>query len=108
MNIADITPGRIVRGVFLVASYEVREARTGTRYLRMSLRDRAGATIDAVFFQVSDAQIAAVTAGEPYEVEGMADEFRNGSTSRSMRCGDRTKPGTRPPICPGRPRAPEN
>ena len=77
MNIADITPGRIVRGVFLVASYEVREARTGTRFLRLSLRDRAGASIDAVFFQVSDAQIAAIAAGEPYEVEGMADEFRN-------------------------------
>ena len=67
----------MVRGVFLVASCEVREARTGTRFLRMGLRDRAGASIDAVFFQVSDAQIAAVTAGEPYEVEGLADEFRN-------------------------------
>lgn len=77
MNIADLTPGRIVRGVFLLAACEVREARTGTRFLRMSLRDRAGASIDAVFFQVSDAQIAAVTAGQPYEVEGMADEFRN-------------------------------
>ncbi len=77
MNITDITPGRVVRGVFLVASFEVREARTGTRFLRMSLRDRAGATIDAVFFQVSDTQVAAVAAGQPYEIEGMADEFRN-------------------------------
>lgn len=77
MNIADIKPGRMVQGVFLVASIEVREARTGTRFLRMSLRDRAGATIDAVFFQVTDAQIAAVTEGEPYEIDGRADEFRN-------------------------------
>jgi 3'-5' exoribonuclease len=77
VNITDITPGRVVRGVFLVASFEVREARTGTRFLRMSLRDRAGATIDAVFFQVSDTQVAAVAAGQPYEIEGMADEFRN-------------------------------
>ena len=77
MNIADITPGSYVRAVFLVASCEVREARTGNRFLRMSLRDRAGASIDAVMFQVSDAQIAAITVGEPYEVEGRADEFRN-------------------------------
>ena len=33
--------------------------------------------IEAVLFQVSDAQIEAVTTGEPYEVEGRADEFRN-------------------------------
>ncbi len=77
MNIADITPGSYVHAVFLVASVEVREARTGNRFLRMSLRDRAGASIDAVMFQVTEAQIAAVTAGEPYEVEGRADEFRN-------------------------------
>ena len=63
--------------MFLVASCEVREARTGSRFLRMSLRDRAGAMIEAVLFQVSDAQIEAVTTGEPYEVEGRADEFRN-------------------------------
>ncbi len=77
MNISDITPGSYVHAVFLVASVEVREARTGNRFLRMSLRDRAGATIEAVCFQVSEAQIAAVSAGEPYEVEGRADEFRN-------------------------------
>lgn len=77
MNIAEITPGRMVHGVFLVASSEVREARTGTRFLRLGLRDRTGATIDAVFFQVTDAQIAAVTEGEPFEIEGRADEFRN-------------------------------
>jgi len=77
VNIADIAPGSFVHAVFLVAAVEVREARTGNRFLRMSLRDRSGATIDAVMFQVSEAQIAAVTAGEPYEVEGRADEFRN-------------------------------
>ena len=77
LNIADITPGSYVHAVFLVASVEVREARTGNRFLRMSLRDRAGATIDAVMFQVTEAQISSVTAGEPYEVEGRADEFRN-------------------------------
>ena len=77
MNISDITPGSYVHAVFLVASVEVREARTGNRFLRMSLRDRAGAMIEAVCFQVSEAQIAAVSAGEPYEVEGRADEFRN-------------------------------
>ena len=77
MNIADIAPGDSIHAVFLVASCEVREARNGLRFLRMNLRDRAGAAIDAVLFQVSDAQIAAVIAGEPYEVEGRADEFRN-------------------------------
>lgn len=77
LNIADITPGSYVHAVFLIASVEVREARTGNRFLRMSLRDRTGASIDAVFFQVTDAQVAAVKAGEPYEVEGRADEFRN-------------------------------
>ena len=77
LNIVDITPGSYVHAVFLVASVEVREARTGNRFLRMSLRDRDGTSIDAVLFQVSEAQIAAVKAGEPYEVEGRADEFRN-------------------------------
>ena len=77
LNIADITPGSYVHAVFLVASVEVREARTGNRFLRLSLRDRTGASIDAVLFQVSDTQIAVVKAGEPYEVEGRADEFRN-------------------------------
>ncbi len=77
MKIADIDPGSYVNAVFLVASCEVREARTGSRYLRMSLRDRDGATIDAVLFQVSEVQIAAVTEGKPYEIEGRADEFRN-------------------------------
>lgn len=77
MKIADITPGSYINAVFLVASCEVREARTGSRFLRMSLRDRDGATIDAVLFQVSEVQIAAVTEGKPYEVEGRADEFRN-------------------------------
>lgn len=77
MKIADITPGSYVNAVFLVASCEVREARTGSRFLRLSLRDRDSATIDAVLFQVSEAQIAAVAEGRPYEVEGRADEFRN-------------------------------
>jgi len=77
LKIADIDPGSYVNAVFLVASCEVREARTGSRYLRMSLRDRDGATIDAVLFQVSEVQIAAVTEGKPYEIEGRADEFRN-------------------------------
>ena len=92
MNIADITPGTYVHVVFLVASVEVREARTGNRFLRMSLRDRAGASIDAVMFGVTEAQIAAVKEGEPYEVEGRADEFRSRVNIKvdSMRRSDET------------------
>lgn len=77
MNIADIQSGSHVHAVFLVESCEIRQARNGSRFLRLNLRDRAGATIDAVQFQVSDKQIADVKAGEPHEVEGWADEFRN-------------------------------
>ena len=77
MNIAEIKAGAYVHAVFLVDSFEVRQARTGSRFLRMNLRDRAGDMIDAVLFQVTDSQIAEVTAGEPLEVEGRADEFRN-------------------------------
>jgi len=77
LNIAEIKAGAYVHAVFLVDSFEVRQARTGSRFLRMNLRDRAGDMIDAVLFQVTDSQIAEVTAGEPLEVEGRADEFRN-------------------------------
>ena len=77
MNIADIRAGTYVQAVFLVDSFEVRQARTGSRFLRMNLRDRAGDMIDAVLFQVTEDQIAAVTSGKAYEVEGQADDFRN-------------------------------
>lgn len=77
MNIADIRAGTYVQAVFLVDSFEVRQARTGSRFLRLNLRDRAGDMIDAVLFQVTEDQIAAVTSGKAYEVEGQADDFRN-------------------------------
>ena len=77
VNISDIKPGDSVQGVFLVSTTEVRETRNGDPYLRISLRDRSGDSIDALFFRVSEADISSVIAGAPFEIDGEADEFRN-------------------------------
>lgn len=77
MKITDISPGDVIHSVFLVSSCEVRQTRNGDPYLRMILRDREGDSIDGLFFGVSDGDISAVTSGEPFEVDGEADEYRN-------------------------------
>ena len=77
VNVSDIKPGDPVQAVFLVSTAEVRETRRGDPYLRMSLRDRSGGSIDALFFGASEADISLVTAGKPFEIDGEADEFRN-------------------------------
>ena len=77
MKITDISPGDVIHSVFLVSSCEVRETRNGDPYLRMTLRDRDGDSIDGLFFGVADADISIVQSGEPFEVDGEADEYRN-------------------------------
>ncbi len=77
VNVSDIKPGDPVRAIFLVSTAEVRETRRGDPYLRMSLRDRSGDSIDALFFGASEADISLVIAGKPFEIDGEADEFRN-------------------------------
>ena len=77
MNVSEIKPGDPVQAVFLVSTAEVRETRRGDPYLRMSLRDRSGGSIDALFFGASETDISLVTAGKPFEIDGEADEFRN-------------------------------
>ena len=77
VNVSEIKPGDPVQAVFLVSTAEVRETRLGNPYLRMSLRDRAGGSIDALFFGASETDISLVTAGKPFEIDGEADEFRN-------------------------------
>ncbi len=77
MNVADIQPGRSIDAVFLVSTCDVRETRTGNAYLRLTLRDRTGDTTDAVWFGVTEADVAAVRVGEPYEVMGRGDSYNN-------------------------------
>ena len=77
MNISEISAGDLVHGVFLVADVDVRETRNGNPYLRMTLRDREGDSIDGLFFGVSESDISAVTSGKPFDVDGEADEYRN-------------------------------
>ena len=76
MNVADVRSEEPVSGTFLVAAVEVRTTRNGDAYLRMTLRDQLGESIEALFFRVSEAVIAAVEAGQTYEVEGQGDEWR--------------------------------
>ena len=77
MNISEISAGDLVHSVFLVADVDVRETRNGNPYLRMTLRDREGDSIDGLFFGVSERDISAVSSGKPFEVDGEADEYRN-------------------------------
>ena len=76
MRIADIRPGQMVSGTYVIASPDVRTSRTGDPYLRVTLRDQDRDSIDALYFSVPPELAAAVDAGQTYTVEGRAEEFR--------------------------------
>ena len=76
MHVSDIHPGGPVVGTFLVADVETRTTRNGEPYLKLTLRDAVGATIDALYFGVSERQISEVVPGGTYEIEGQGDEWR--------------------------------
>ncbi len=76
MRIADIRPGQNVTGTFVIAAPDVRTSRTGAPYLRLTLRDEARDSIDALYFSVPPDIAAAVESGQTYTVEGRAEEFR--------------------------------
>ena len=76
MRIADIRPGQMVSGTYVIASPDVRTSRTGDPYLRVTLRDQDRDSISALYFSVPPDLAAAVDAGQTYTVEGRAEEFR--------------------------------
>lgn len=76
VRIADIRPGQMVSGTFVIAAPEVRTSRAGDPYLRVTLRDQERDSIDALYFSVPPELAAAVDAGQTYTVEGRAEEFR--------------------------------
>ena len=76
MHVSDIQAGKPVAGTFLVAAAETRTTRKGDPYLRLTLRDATGATIDALYFGVSEREISDIVPAATYEIEGQGDEWQ--------------------------------
>ncbi len=76
-KIADLQPGQAVRGRFLVARKELREARTGKKFLDLTLMDQSGRRVIARLWQEAESAAGAFEQGSVIAVEGAAETFRN-------------------------------
>jgi 3'-5' exoribonuclease len=69
IEIRNLTEGVVVNQVMLVRSHELRNTRTGSEFLKLTLSDRSGTVPGVVWDGVSDAR-SLVCVGEPLRVIG--------------------------------------
>ncbi len=76
MSVADVRRGQTIDATFVVADCETRTTRGGDPFLRLTLRDASGNSIDARYFGVPTEVAAEVEAGATYDVRGQGDEWQ--------------------------------
>lgn len=90
-GVAALQPGKPLRGRFAVARKDRQQARNGTPYLALELRDRTG-SIPARIFREADQLGARFESGDAIEVRGKVERFR-GRLSAEVTDLRRIEPG---------------
>lgn len=75
-QIAEMTPGQPIDGLFAVRRADLRRAKSGQPYLALELRDRSG-VIDARVFRDAQAVAARCKPGAAVHVRGRVDRFND-------------------------------
>ena len=76
-KIAELQPGQKVVGRFLVARKELREARTGKKFLDLTLMDQSGRRVVARVWEDAESVAEGFEQGSVVAVEGATETFRN-------------------------------
>jgi len=85
--IRDLKIGMTIESeVFLLAESSLREARTGSPYLRATLADKTG-RIEARYWDVAGGIITDLKIGYAVFVDGVVEEYRLGSGQCQVRIG---------------------